>query len=142
MDQESFRQLLQKPSAASSGTSSTHVRGSLLSAATASAGKKKTKAADASQPAFKPRTLKKNAKGEAYRDRAAERRLGTNNDYAQVCVFSGFLRFWGEGHARDLAWNFRAFLPPRACILIALYWNLGRGIGGGLRASECRERGP
>ena len=85
MDQDSFRQLLQKPSAASPPHSTTaHVRGSLLSAA--AAGKKKAKTVDASQPAFKPRTLKKNAKGEAYRDRAAERRVGANNDYAQVCT--------------------------------------------------------
>ncbi|TBU27299.1 RED-like protein N-terminal region-domain-containing protein [Dichomitus squalens] len=83
MDQDSFRQLLQKPSAASPpSNTAAHVRGSLL--ATATAGKKKAKTVDASQPAFKPRTLKKGAKGEAYRDRATERRLGTNNDYAQV----------------------------------------------------------
>ena len=76
------------PSSASSGNASTHVRGSLLSAATAApaGGKKKAKAVDSSQPAFKPRTLKKNPKGETYRDRASERRLGTNNDYAQVCL--------------------------------------------------------
>ena len=83
MDQESFRKLLQKPPASSSPTgSSGHVRGSLLAAV--DAGKKKQKTVDASQPAFKPRTLKKSAKGEQYRDRAAERRLGVNNDYAQV----------------------------------------------------------
>ncbi|KAI0731357.1 RED-like protein N-terminal region-domain-containing protein [Earliella scabrosa] len=83
MDQESFRKLLQKPSASTSPTgSSGHVRGSLLAAV--DAGKKKQKTVDASQPAFKPRTLKKSAKGEQYRDRAAERRLGVNNDYAQV----------------------------------------------------------
>ncbi|KAI0741608.1 RED-like protein N-terminal region-domain-containing protein [Daedaleopsis nitida] len=84
MDQDSFRQLLHKPSSTSSpsATSSSHVRGSLLAAATAT--KKKQKTVDASQPAFKPRTLKKAAKGESYRDRATERRLGVNNDYAQV----------------------------------------------------------
>lgn len=87
MDQASFRQLLQTPKASSSTStaSSAHVRGSLLAAAT-TAGKKKQKTVDASQPAFKPRTLKKN-KGEDYRDRAGERRLGVNNDFAQVCMF-------------------------------------------------------
>ncbi|KAI0708817.1 RED-like protein N-terminal region-domain-containing protein [Cerioporus squamosus] len=63
MDQASFRQLLQTP--------------------TTFGRKKKQKTVDASQPAFKPRTLKKN-KGEDYRDRAGERRLGVNNDFAQV----------------------------------------------------------
>ncbi|KAH9852649.1 RED-like protein N-terminal region-domain-containing protein [Lenzites betulinus] len=84
MDQESFRNLLSNPKAASSSTA--HVRGSLLTAATAGAGAKgkKTKTVDASQPAFKPRQVKKGAKGESYRDRATERRLGTANDYAQV----------------------------------------------------------
>ncbi|KAI0794078.1 RED-like protein N-terminal region-domain-containing protein [Fomes fomentarius] len=83
MDQESFRKLLQKPTATSpTSASSAHVRGSLLSAA--ASGKKKQKTVDASQPAFKPRTLKKSAKGQDYRDRATERRLGQNNDYAQI----------------------------------------------------------
>ncbi|TFK90158.1 hypothetical protein K466DRAFT_574416 [Polyporus arcularius HHB13444] len=85
MDQTSFRQLLQTPkasSATSPATSSGHIRGSLLATVSA-AGKKKQKTVDASQPAFKPRTLKKN-KGEDYRDRAGERRLGVNNDFAQV----------------------------------------------------------
>ena len=47
MDQDSFRQLLHKPSSASSptATSSSHVRGSLL--ATATATKKKQKTVDA-----------------------------------------------------------------------------------------------
>ncbi len=83
MDQESFRKLLQKPTATSpTSASSAHVRGSLLSAG--ASGKKKQKTVDASQPAFKPRTLKKSAKGQDYRDRATERRLGQNHDYAQV----------------------------------------------------------
>ncbi|KAI0358033.1 hypothetical protein OH77DRAFT_1449566 [Trametes cingulata] len=88
MDQESFRKLLQTPKAAaptSPTASSAHVRGSLLAAATA-AGKKGAgkNTIDASQPAFKPRQVKKGAKGDAYRDRATERRLGIGNDYAQV----------------------------------------------------------
>ncbi|RPD64205.1 hypothetical protein L226DRAFT_533512 [Lentinus tigrinus ALCF2SS1-7] len=84
MDQESFRKLLQtsKSASTSTTTSSAHVRGSLLANATAP-GKKKQKTVDASQPAFKPRTLKK-SKEEEYRDRASERRLGVNNDFAQV----------------------------------------------------------
>ncbi|KAI0369157.1 hypothetical protein BV20DRAFT_914148, partial [Pilatotrama ljubarskyi] len=45
---------------------------------------KKKNTIDASQPAFKPRQVKKGAKGDAYRDRATERRLGIGNDYAQV----------------------------------------------------------
>ncbi len=87
MDQTSFRQLLQTPkasSATSPAASSGHIRGSLLAAASV-AGKKKQKTVEASQPAFKPRTLKKN-KGEDYRDRAGERRLGVNNDFAQVSM--------------------------------------------------------
>ena len=88
MDQESFRQLLSTTGASSSksasNVSSGHVRGSLLAATDGTSKKKKQKTADALQPAFKPRTLKKSANGDAYRDRAAERRLGVNNDYAQV----------------------------------------------------------
>jgi IK cytokine len=38
---------------------------------------------DASQPAFKPRKVKKGSS--QYRDRAAERRVGEGNDFAQVC---------------------------------------------------------
>ncbi|KAI0325891.1 hypothetical protein GY45DRAFT_1356508 [Cubamyces sp. BRFM 1775] len=87
MDQESFRKLLHTPkasSATSSAGSSAHVRGSLLAAATTGAKDKKAKKIDASEPAFKPRQVKKGAKGDAYRDRATERRLGIANDYAQV----------------------------------------------------------
>ncbi|KAH9893497.1 RED-like protein N-terminal region-domain-containing protein [Cubamyces lactineus] len=87
MDQESFRKLLQAPKASSSSppaASSAHVRGSLLAAATTASKDKKAKKIDASQPAFKPRQVKKGAKGDAYRDRATERRLGIANDYAQV----------------------------------------------------------
>ena len=95
MDQESFRQLLSttggsssKASKASSSSSGAHVRGSLLAAA--GGGKKKEKeqkqkaGGGGDAPAFKPRTLKKSAHGEAYRDRAEERRLGLKGDYAQV----------------------------------------------------------
>lgn len=39
---------------------------------------------DASQPAFKPRNMKK-VQDSKYRDRAAERRVGDGNDYAHVC---------------------------------------------------------
>lgn len=49
---------------------------------------------DASQPAFKPRNMKK-AQDSKYRDRAAERRVGDGNDYAHVCliILSEFLMF-------------------------------------------------
>ena len=39
---------------------------------------------DATQPAFKPRNMKK-VQDSKYRDRAAERRVGDGNDYAHVC---------------------------------------------------------
>ncbi|TFK39822.1 RED-like protein N-terminal region-domain-containing protein [Crucibulum laeve] len=77
MDQESFRKLLQTPHAGSSSTFTS--RGSLLAAAP----KSKVKTVDASQPAFKPRKVKKNSDLK-YRDRAAERRVGDGNDYADV----------------------------------------------------------
>ncbi|OCH96311.1 hypothetical protein OBBRIDRAFT_232289 [Obba rivulosa] len=78
MDQDSFRKLLQTPHV----TSGAPARGSLLAAATS---KSKAKTVDAGQPAFKPRTVKKKTSDAgAYRDRAAERRLGINSDYAQV----------------------------------------------------------
>ncbi|KAH9933397.1 RED-like protein N-terminal region-domain-containing protein [Fomitopsis serialis] len=77
MDQESFRKLLQTSKASGTPTS----RGSLL----ASTSKSKSKTVDSSQPAFKPRTVKKKSQtDQAYRDRAAERRKGLDNDYAQV----------------------------------------------------------
>ena len=41
------------------------------------------KIVDASQPAFKPRNVKK-VQDSKYRDRAAERRVGDGNDYAHV----------------------------------------------------------
>ncbi|KAG6835942.1 hypothetical protein H0H93_013097, partial [Arthromyces matolae] len=45
---------------------------------------KTSKVLDASQPAFKPRKLKKDTLEGPYRDRAAERREGLGGDYAQV----------------------------------------------------------
>ncbi|KZP25530.1 hypothetical protein FIBSPDRAFT_1041369 [Athelia psychrophila] len=79
MDQESFRKLLQAPRV---GASSAAVsRGSLLTSASTSKSGSKTKTISASEPAFKPRKLKKAGD---YRDRAAERRVGEGNDFAQV----------------------------------------------------------
>ncbi|KAH9479362.1 Protein Red [Psilocybe cubensis] len=83
MDQESFRRLLQTPRPGGSSTlgSASSSRSSLLPPP------KKKIAEDASQPAFKPRTVKKkapDAKTSKYRDRAAERRVGGGNDYAHV----------------------------------------------------------
>jgi hypothetical protein len=46
------------------------------------------KTIDASQPAFKPRKVKK-ASEPQYRDRAAERRQGGGNDYAEVSTETG-----------------------------------------------------
>ncbi|KAK0466989.1 uncharacterized protein EV420DRAFT_1636023 [Desarmillaria tabescens] len=67
MDQDSFRQLLQSSSSRATPSSRPGV--------------KQAKTISASEPAFKPRKIKKEAK---YRDRAAERRVGGGNDYAQV----------------------------------------------------------
>ncbi|KAI0924909.1 hypothetical protein AcW2_005645 [Taiwanofungus camphoratus] len=76
MDQESFRKLLQTPKPSSSTSTP---RGSLLSTASTKSAQKPVKS---TQPAFRPRTVKKPAG--PYRDRAAERRLGLDNEYAQV----------------------------------------------------------
>ncbi|KAF9466112.1 hypothetical protein BDZ94DRAFT_1213478 [Collybia nuda] len=76
MDQESFRRLLETPAG-----SSTSSRDSLFKLGFRNSEKIKT--IDASQPAFKPRKVKK-ASDSHYRDRAAERRIGEGNDYAQV----------------------------------------------------------
>ncbi|CAL1715128.1 unnamed protein product [Somion occarium] len=73
MDQDSFRQLLHS---AGSAASPRNVQPTATS-------KGKAKKADASQPAFKPRTIKKSAASN-YRDRASERRHGLASDYAQV----------------------------------------------------------
>ncbi|TFK65607.1 hypothetical protein BDN72DRAFT_962412 [Pluteus cervinus] len=76
MDQDSFRQLLQAPRAAGSKPP---VYGSQKSKKE----EKKPKTIDASQPAFKPRKVKNNADAK-YRDRAAERRTGGPNDFAEA----------------------------------------------------------
>ncbi|KAF7985160.1 hypothetical protein HWV62_7736 [Athelia sp. TMB] len=100
MDQESFRKLLQTPRVGSS--SATGSRGSLLaSASESSKSGSKAKTISASEPAFKPRKVKK--AGGAYRDRAAERRVGEGNDFAQVeAVLEDFERTReSEGHDKD-----------------------------------------
>ncbi|KAK0489170.1 hypothetical protein IW261DRAFT_400647 [Armillaria novae-zelandiae] len=84
MDQDSFRQLLQSSSSRVAPSSRPgvkqyvghrdHTTGSHIFA-------NRAKTISASEPAFKPRKVKKEAK---YRDRAAERRVGGGNDYAQV----------------------------------------------------------
>ncbi|KAL1747631.1 hypothetical protein HDZ31DRAFT_72140 [Schizophyllum fasciatum] len=71
MDQDSFRKLLSAPAPAKD------------SGKPGGASKAKSKAADASQPAFKPRKVKKSAESK-YRDRATERREGKASDYAQA----------------------------------------------------------
>ncbi|PPQ67860.1 hypothetical protein CVT25_010299 [Psilocybe cyanescens] len=80
---ESFRRLLQtpRPGGSSALGAASGSRGSLL----VPPPKKKT-AGDASQPAFKPRAVKKvqDTKASKYRDRAAERRVGDGNDYAHI----------------------------------------------------------
>ncbi|KIK61811.1 hypothetical protein GYMLUDRAFT_243474 [Collybiopsis luxurians FD-317 M1] len=78
MDQDSFRQLI------SSGTSQASRSQPRESLFTKKNTKASTKAAskNADEPAFKPRKVKK-LEG-IYRDRAAERREGEGNDYAQV----------------------------------------------------------
>ncbi|KAG6888665.1 hypothetical protein C0995_006783 [Termitomyces sp. Mi166 len=71
--QDAFRRLLQTPRPVVSTSSSGFTKS-----------KANPKALDASQPAFKPRKVKKNAIEGQYRDRAAERREGLGGDYAQV----------------------------------------------------------
>ncbi|EPQ56242.1 hypothetical protein GLOTRDRAFT_138030 [Gloeophyllum trabeum ATCC 11539] len=81
MDQESFRKLLESsrtPRPSSKGTP-TASRGSIATTTT----KSKAKTVDASEPAFKPRKVKKGGQGK-YRDRAVERREGVGNDFAEV----------------------------------------------------------
>ncbi|KAJ7601024.1 hypothetical protein C8J56DRAFT_911885 [Mycena floridula] len=67
MDQESFRRLLQESASAPK---------------LAAASSKPKKTINASEPAFKPRKVTKSDK--KYRDRAAERRDGQDNEYAEV----------------------------------------------------------
>ncbi|KAJ7180741.1 hypothetical protein C8R46DRAFT_1319012 [Mycena filopes] len=82
MDQDSFRLLLASGSGSSGSTSKQPQRSRV----------------DASQPAFKPRKVKK-AEGK-YRDRAAERRVGEGNDYAQVeAVLEDFEKRLGDDTA-------------------------------------------
>ncbi|KAJ3784833.1 RED-like protein N-terminal region-domain-containing protein [Lentinula aff. detonsa] len=78
MDQDSFRQLI------SSGSSQTRSqpRESLFTKKNSSKTSTKSATINSSEPAFKPRKVKK--LGGKYRDRAAERRVGEGNDYAQV----------------------------------------------------------
>ncbi|KAK7025231.1 hypothetical protein R3P38DRAFT_1064385 [Favolaschia claudopus] len=78
MDQDSFRRLLESGSGKSKQSKS---RGSFLASSSGAAGSAR-KTIDASEPAFKPRKVKK-SEGK-YRDRAAERRVGEGNDYAQI----------------------------------------------------------
>ncbi|KAH9967233.1 hypothetical protein BC827DRAFT_1373484 [Russula dissimulans] len=81
MDQDAFRNLLQKEKFASGPASAS--RGSLLQGGTKSGPQApKAKTISPSEPAFKPRKVKKAS--ETYRDRAEERRLGKEGDYAQV----------------------------------------------------------
>ncbi|RDB23518.1 Protein Red [Hypsizygus marmoreus] len=78
MDQDSFRQLLQTPHPSTSTSTS---RGSLLASGWTKS--KTRKVIDPTQPAFKPRKVKKPSDSQ-YRDRAAERRVGGGSDYAEV----------------------------------------------------------
>ncbi|KAJ7714363.1 hypothetical protein B0H16DRAFT_524188 [Mycena metata] len=98
MDQDSFRRLLDSGSGSGSGGStnkqSQRSRGSLLVPGGSNAASAR-KTLDASEPAFKPRKVKK-AEGK-YRDRAAERRVGEGNDYAQVeAVLEDFEKRLGD----------------------------------------------
>ncbi|KAJ7782040.1 hypothetical protein DFH07DRAFT_394684 [Mycena maculata] len=92
MDQDSFRRLLESGSGGIKQPQRS--RGSLLvSGGTASSARKTV---DASEPAFKPRKVKKS--DGKYRDRAAERRVGgEGNDYAQVeAVLEDFEKRLGD----------------------------------------------
>ncbi|KAH7907476.1 RED-like protein N-terminal region-domain-containing protein [Hygrophoropsis aurantiaca] len=82
MDQDSFRQLLHKTprNQPSSGSTSTSIP--KTSRTSKASSKTKAKAPGAAEPAFKPRKLK--SADLKYRDRAAERRDGNGNDYAEV----------------------------------------------------------
>ncbi|PPQ69828.1 hypothetical protein CVT26_014206 [Gymnopilus dilepis] len=76
---DAFRRLVQERKASNSPAAGSipGFRGS-FAAATA-----QKKAVDASQPAFKPRNVKKTQESK-YRDRASERRTGGGNDYAHI----------------------------------------------------------
>ncbi|KAJ7334236.1 hypothetical protein DFH08DRAFT_1083646 [Mycena albidolilacea] len=98
MDQDSFRRMLETGSG-STKKQPQKSRGSLLvSGGTAGGAARKT--IGASEPAFKPRKVKK-ADGK-YRDRAAERRVGEGNDYAEVeAVLEDFEKRVGDNSATD-----------------------------------------
>ncbi|KAJ7116085.1 hypothetical protein C8R44DRAFT_709640 [Mycena epipterygia] len=96
MDQDSFRRLLE--SGSGNSKPSQRSRGSLLVPGSTAASARKT--VSASEPAFKPRKVKK-SEGK-YRDRAAERRVGEGNDYAQVeAVLEDFEKRLGDNDATD-----------------------------------------
>ncbi|KAJ7654451.1 hypothetical protein DFH06DRAFT_1269950 [Mycena polygramma] len=99
MDQDSFRRILESGSGSGSRQPKVQrARGSLLVPGSAAASSRKT--VDASEPAFKPRKVKK-SEGK-YRDRAAERRVGEGNDYAQVeAVLEDFEKRLGDSNATD-----------------------------------------
>ncbi|KAJ6581606.1 hypothetical protein B0H19DRAFT_513828 [Mycena capillaripes] len=99
MDQDSFRRLLASGSGSTSKQSQAQrSRGSLLVPGSTAASARKT--VDASEPAFKPRKVKK-SEGK-YRDRAAERRVGEGNDYAEVeAVLEDFEKRLGNSTATD-----------------------------------------
>ncbi|KAJ6485102.1 hypothetical protein C8R47DRAFT_1196993 [Mycena vitilis] len=99
MDQGSFRRILESGSGSSSSRQpkAQRVRGSSRSRQCRSfvACDNRRKTVDASEPAFKPRKVKK-SEGK-YRDRAADRRVGEGNDYAQVeAVLEDFGKRLGE----------------------------------------------
>ncbi|KAA1470303.1 hypothetical protein DENSPDRAFT_928771 [Dentipellis sp. KUC8613] len=79
MDQDSFRKLLQTPRPGGNNGTPTG-RGSFLAG---KAGSSQIKTVAASEPAFKPRKVKKSGDSK-YRDRATERRIGKESDYAKV----------------------------------------------------------
>ncbi|KAF9477589.1 hypothetical protein BDN70DRAFT_880981 [Pholiota conissans] len=78
MDQDSFRKLMQTPRT----TAPTILGGGSRPRISLAPLPPKKKTVDASQPAFKPRNVKK--QDSKYRDRASERRVGDGNDYTQV----------------------------------------------------------
>ncbi|KAJ7224169.1 hypothetical protein GGX14DRAFT_648791 [Mycena pura] len=97
MDQDSFRRLIESGSGAGGQPKKSY--GSLLvPAGSAAASKRHT--VNASGPGFKPRKVKKS--DEKYRNRAAERRAGEANDFAQVeAVLEDFERRRGDDSATD-----------------------------------------
>ncbi|KAI0061049.1 hypothetical protein BV25DRAFT_1917314 [Artomyces pyxidatus] len=105
MDQESFRKLLQT-SRPGGSTSTTTSRPSLVKP---KAGASKSNTASSSDPAFKPRKVKKSSG--SYRDRAEERRLGKESDYAQVeAVLEDFERKNAEAEDKRAVEEQRRYL--------------------------------